>query len=77
MALQKPQPARTTWIKPEQSKISFLCKFGPKNRNCLFNMKMGVSTHLNMLTLQEIFICPAQIWTKKLRLLLFKLKLGA
>ena len=40
--------------------IHFLDKFGPKNQNCLFEMKLGTYTNSNMLN-STVFKFP--FWT--------------
>ena len=39
--------------------ISFLGKFGSKNENCRFKIKVVIYTNLNILNLIVFFICPA------------------
>ena len=42
------------WFFCFRPEISFLRKFGPKNQNCQFTLKLGTKTNLNM---QDLMVC--------------------
>ena len=42
--------------------IPFLGKFGPKNQNCQFELKIGTQANLNMKNSMIMFIFPVFDW---------------